>query len=332
MRTIAALLLIVLAAGASSAFAQPSPMPGTVTPDAAKPAEALKPGLSERKLTVNDLERSYVLYVPKGYDAAKPTPVVLCYHGAITNGPITVFLTGLNKKADEAGFLVVYPNGTGRNGLVFTWNSGGIPSAVEEAKRDDVKYTAMLLDDLATVANVDPRRVFATGISNGGMMCHRLAVELSDRIAAIAPVAGTLALEKPMPRRAVPVLQLHGTADTLVPWQGMGQEMGKGKTKLPFKFRGVDATIDYWVRHNGCNPQPRTEDLPDKADDGTTVRRFTYPGGKNGSEVVLVKITNGGHTWPGRDMQLPWLGKTTKDISANDLIWEFFEKHPRPGS
>lgn len=326
MHTIAAVLLVVLAASARVACAQSAPMPGTVTPDAVKPAEALKPGLSERKLTVNELERSYVLYVPKGYDSTKPTPVVLCYHGAITNGPITVFLTGLNKKADEAGFLVVYPNGTGRNGLVFTWNSGGIPSAVEEAKRDDVKFTALLLDELATVANVDPRRVFATGISNGGMMCHRLAVELSDRIAAIAPVAGTLALEKPMPMRAVPVLQLHGTADTLVPWQGMGQ----GKTKLPFKFRGVDATIDYWVRHNGCNPKPRDEALPDKADDGTTVRRLSYLGGKNGSEVVLLKITGGGHTWPGRDMQLPWLGRTTKDISANDLIWEFFQKHPMP--
>ncbi|MGC3968535.1 MAG: PHB depolymerase family esterase [Pirellulales bacterium] len=324
MRRIVFALIAVAFCPVVSSAQQPAPPPSAAAE--AKTVKPLKLGTSERYLTVNDLERGYVLYVPKGYDAKKPTPVVLCFHGAITNGPITLFLTNLNKKAEEAGFIVVYPNGTSRNGVVFTWNSGGIPSAVEEAKRDDVKFTAMLLDDLASVANVDKKRVFATGLSNGGMMCHRLGVELSDRIAAIAPVAGTLALEKPTPKRPMPVMQFHGTADTFVPWNGMGQ----GPVRLPVKFRGVEETIRFWTTFNACADKPQEETLPDTADDGTTVTRFTYPGGKGDSEVILVKVTGGGHTWPGRDIRLAILGKTTKDISANNLMWEFFQKHPLP--
>ncbi|MCE9605779.1 MAG: polyhydroxybutyrate depolymerase [Planctomycetia bacterium] len=293
--------------------------------DAPKPPEPLTPGEHRRTVVVGEVERTFLVHVPTNYDHTKPTPVVLCYHGAATNGLITVALTGLNAKADAETFIAVYPNGTGRNGVIFVWNSGGIPSGVDESKRDDVAFTRQILDDLTTVSNVDPKRVFATGISNGGMMCHRLAVELSDRIAAIAPVAGTLALEKPEPKRAVPVLQIHGTADTFVAWNGPGQRIPK-----LVKFRSVDDTIKFWVEHDACVEKPIVEALPDKSDDGTTVSRTTYAGGKQGSEVVLVKIDGGGHTWPGREMNIAILGRTTKDIAANDLIWEFFKKHPMP--
>ncbi len=254
----------------------------------------LKPGLHERTVKLNEHDRSYLVYVPPSYDANRPTPVVLCYHGAATNGAITIALTGLNKKADEAGFIVVYPDGTSRNGFLFTWNAGGMPSQVEESKRDDVKFTALVLDDLATVVHTDSCRDLATGSSNGGMMCHRLGVELSDRIAAIAPVAGTLSLEKPKPVRPMPVLQIHGTTDTLVPWEGLNPAAFPQSSG----FRGVDETLQFWIQHDACESTPREEQLPNKADDGTTVTRFTYSGGKQGSEVVLIKIHNGGHTWP----------------------------------
>ena len=135
--------------------------------------DPIGPGDHVRSLKIGDASRSYLVHVPPKYDAKKPTPVVLVLHGAGTNGAITVSFCGTNKKADEAGFIAVYPNGTGLAGLMLTWNAGGFRG--KEGKADDVAYIAKVLDDLATVANVDPKRVYATGMSNGGMMCYRLA-------------------------------------------------------------------------------------------------------------------------------------------------------------
>ena len=119
------------------------------------------------------------------------------------NGAMMTQFCGMNKKADEAGFVAVYPNGTGAANMFLTWNAGGFVGKASDKKPDDVKFIASLLDDLATVVKVDPKRVYATGMSNGGMMCYRLAAELSDRIAAIAPVSGTIAIDKCNPRRPV---------------------------------------------------------------------------------------------------------------------------------
>jgi polyhydroxybutyrate depolymerase len=230
---------------------------------------------------------------------------------------------GLNKKADEAGFVAVYPNGTGTAGLLLTWNAGGFQGPNAGKRPDDVAFVAKLLDNLATVMNVDPKRVYAAGMSNGGMMCYRLASELPDRIAAIAPVGGTMAIEEYRPKRPVSVMHFHGTADTFVPYGGLS----KGTPKF-LTFKSVEESIRICAKANGCPEAPVVGDLPDKADDGTKVRRRTYGPGKDGAEVFLIEIEGGGHTWPGRDPLVRFLGKSTKDISANDLIWEFFQKHP----
>ncbi|MGA2064878.1 MAG: PHB depolymerase family esterase [Thermoguttaceae bacterium] len=283
---------------------------------------SLGPGNHNRSLKMGDMDRSYLVHIPPKYDAKKPTPVVLVLHGAGTNGQITVPFCGLNKKADEAGFIAAYPNGTGLAGLMLIWNAGGF-QAKGNGKADDVAFIAKVLDDLATVANVDPKRVYATGISNGGMMCYRLAAELSDRIAAIAPVAGTMAIDNYNPKRPVPVMHFHGTADRLVPPGGPG-----GRTPKFLGFKSLEDTIKVAVKANGCPKEPKTEKLPDKAGDGTTVTKKTYGPGKDGAEVVLFLIEGGGHTWPGQQPPVGFLGKSTKNISANDLIWEFFKKHP----
>ena len=140
----------------------------------------LAPGDHTRTLQVDGRERSYLVHVPPKYDPEKPTPVVLIFHGAATNASIMVGFCGMNPKADEANFVTVYPNGTGTANLFLTWNSGGFHGPNADQRPDDVKFVSMLLDDLATVVNIDPKRVFATGMSNGGMMCYRLAAELSD--------------------------------------------------------------------------------------------------------------------------------------------------------
>jgi polyhydroxybutyrate depolymerase len=202
----------------------------------------LGPGDHTRSLKMGEVDRSYLVHVPPKYDAKKPTPVVLVLHGAGTNGAITVFFCGMNKKADEAGFIAVYPNGTGLAGLMLTWNAGRFQG--KEGKADDVAFIAKLLDDLATVVNVDPKRVYATGISNGGMMCYRLAAELSDRIAAIAPVAGTMAIDKYNPKRPVPVMHFHGTADKMVPFAGPGSHTPKVTVHTPASNEGAG----WWAR------------------------------------------------------------------------------------
>jgi len=286
-------------------------------------------GEEVRTVRVGDLERRYRIYIPKSYDATKPSPVVVVYHGGGGSPESMTRLSGLNTKADEAGFLVVYPYGTGKlTNSLLTFNGGECCGYAMQNKIDDVGFTRELLDDLAKVANVDADRVFATGLSNGGIMAHYVASELSDRIAAIAPVGGPLMMEAPRNTRPVPVMHFHGTADAFAPFQGGYGKGFLGRSKVT-SFRSVDHTIQSWVKANGCKAEPEIVALPDKADDKMKVTRKTWGGGKDGSEVVLIEIEGGGHTWPGQKPIVSALGESTMDISANDLMWEFFEQHPR---
>lgn len=289
----------------------------------AKGQSPLHPGDQTRTLQVDGRARSYIIHVPPKFNPRKPTPVVLAFHGAATNAIIMAISSGLSDKADEAGFIVVYPNGTGKGNVLLVWNAGGWHGSKAETQPDDVKFVRELLDDLAKVVKVDSKRIYATGMSNGGMMCYRLAAELSNRIAAIAPVSGTLAVERCHPLRPVPVIHFHGTDDKLVPFDGPDE-----RTAKVFAFKSVEETIRTWAKIDGCPTKPKTVKLPHKGDDGTNVERKTYGPGKAGAEVILYIINGGGHTWPGRKWPVPWLGKTTKDISASDLMWEFFKRHP----
>ena len=286
--------------------------------------DTLAPGDHTRSLTVGDLKRTYLVHVPKSYDGSKAYPLVLSFHGGGSNADQMVRFCGLNETADKHGFIVVYPSGTGRLEKVLTWNGGNCCGYAMQNKIDDVAFTKALLDDLAKVVKVDAKRVYATGMSNGAIMAYRLASELSDRIAAIAPVSGPMGTEKCDPKRPVPVIHFHGTDDQFAPFKG-----GKGEKSLSgTDFYSVDHSIQAWVKANGCKEEPATVELPDKAKDGTKVTRKTYGGGKDGAEVVLIMIDGGGHTWPGREPGLKMLGKSTKNVSANDLMWAFFEKHP----
>jgi polyhydroxybutyrate depolymerase len=285
-----------------------------------EPLAALSAGDHTRTLTLGEQKRTYLVHVPKKYDPKTPTPVVLALHGAAMDGSMMVWFSGLNKKSDEAGFIVVYPSGTGV-GPFRTWNAGGFTGKMAEGKADDVAFIGKLLDDLATVVTVNEKRVYACGMSNGGMMSYRLAAEFSDRIAAVAPVAGTIAIEESKPKRAVPVIHFHGSKDTIVPF-----EMTKGKAPSFMKLKGVEESVQTWVKLNGCDEKPKMDTLS-KDGDEMKVTRTTYGSGKDGSEVVLVVIEEGGHTWPGQQPPVGFIGKSAKNISANDLMWEFFQKH-----
>ncbi len=287
--------------------------------------EPLEPGDHLRKLDVDGRPRSYLVHIPPGYEPSRPTPVVLAFHGSTMNARMMATYSGLSKKADEAGFVVAYPNGFGHNKLTLLFNPGGLPEQGGKTRPDDVAFTSRLLDDLETVITVDRRRVFATGLSMGGMMCYRLAAELSERIAAIAPVAGPIAIAHFRPRRPVPIIHFHGTADSIVAWNGPDEA-----TASIFSFMPVDESIRLSALANHCDPEPVTEELPNLEDDGTTVTRETYQPRPDGADVILYKINGGGHTWPGHNSFDRLLGPSTRDISANDLMWEFFQQHPLP--
>ena len=221
--------------------------------------DALTPGNHQRAIEFGGQARPYLVHVPKGYDPATPTPVVLALHSFATPAFLMPGFTGLNDTSERAGFVVVYPQGTG---TPVRWNSGGFRGQTG----DDVGYIRSVIDDLSQVANVDPQRIYATGMSNGGMMCYRLAAELSDRIAAIAPVAGTMAQPTASPVRPVSVIHFHGTADTLVPFDGP-----RPNSPAEMTFKSVTESVQTWAALDGCPAEPQKVTLADidPADDCT---------------------------------------------------------------
>jgi polyhydroxybutyrate depolymerase len=278
----------------------------------------LPAGQHRRTLRVNDRDRSYLVHIPAN-GVAGPTPIVLAFHGATSNARLMRSFCGLSEKAEQAGFVAVYPNGTGHTENVLSWNGGACCGYAKYYNVDDVAYVRALLDDLATVVDVDPRRVYAAGMSNGAMMAYRLAAECADRFAAIAAVAGPMGIDDPRPSRPVPVLHIHGTDDLFAPYEGgVGRRSAFGTP-----FRSVADTIAEWVRVNGCDPTPTVVNDPPTVDDGTRIVRQLYRGP---AEVVLITVEGGGHTWPGRPPFPELLGISTANLVANDVIWEFFAK------
>jgi polyhydroxybutyrate depolymerase len=276
-----------------------------------------------RSLVVGGLQRTYVVHLPKGHDPGTPLPVVLALHGATMNGPMMAWFSDLNRKADAAGFIAVYPNGTGTHST-FTWNGGNCCGSAMQNRVDDVAFIDALLGDLMQAYAVDAHRVYATGMSNGAGMAYRLAAELSERIAAIAPVSGSVGTEIGQPKCPVSVLHFHGTNDEYIPFAG-----GRGKRSFfGTNHRSVEESIRMWVKANGCDEAPKI-DVLSESDDGMRVTRQTYGGGRDGAEVVLVLVEGGGHTWPGRRSPTKILGRSTLNVSANDLMWQFFQRHER---
>jgi|SRR6185503_2762998 polyhydroxybutyrate depolymerase len=276
-------------------------------------------------LEVGGVTRSYLLHVPPALPAG-PAPLVLVFHGGGGTGTGVERLTRFSELADREGVLVAYPDGIGRNwydGREFT--SG---SRAHRERIDDVGFVAALLDAIARTRPVDPRRIYATGISNGAVFSHYLAAHLSSRIAAIAPVVGGVA-DPPdawlRPEHPVSVLIVQGTTDPLVPYRGGPVAFGRGRVI------DTEDAARRWARWNGAAPEPRSTVLPAPGKDHCGGLRLTYSGGRDGSEVVLVRLDGGGHTWPGGGQYLPegLIGRVCRDFSATTLIWEFFRTHPR---
>lgn len=285
---------------------------------------SLTPGDHRRTLHVDERERYYLFHLPAAKMPADGWPVVLAFHGGGSSPPGMIEFCGLNEKSESAGFVVVYPAGTGRFPHALTFNGGNCCGHAQRHAIDDGKFVAAILDDLPQAFPVDTRRIYSTGMSNGGILSYWIADQLATRIAAIAPVGGPMGTASCAPARGVSVLHIHGTDDEFAPFRG-----GRGARSLTqTDFYSVDHSIQAWVKANACGPVPQVEQLPPLVADGTHLTRATYSGGRDGSEVILYTIRGGGHTWPGRPSKYAFLGKTSENLNANDVMWEFFQRHP----
>jgi polyhydroxybutyrate depolymerase len=288
--------------------------PSLTPPPALQTFETLAPGDTTRSLSYGGEERTYVLHIPSAYDPSLATPLVLIFHGFGLNAEEMIRITGFNAQADLSGFVAVYPNGTGRKP---SWNGGDCCGEAAAAKVDDVGFVRALIEDLSKSVNVDHKRIYAAGFSNGAMMAYRLACELSDQVAAIAPVGATQAVQTCQAGRPVSVLHFHGTNDQLNPYEG-----GYGPGGV-VSFAPVKDTIQFWVKQNGCPVQAQAKEA------GNIVNERYSPCAQD-TAVELYTIVGGGHAWPGGESVSEEIGAPTTEILATPLIWEFFTAHPMP--
>lgn len=282
-----------------------------------------------RELTHADRERDYLLHLPSEMQTGKPVPLVIALHGLSMDGRSMEWLTGFSKVSDDQGFVVAYPNGLNRMWRFWERHELGERVLKEPGFVDDVGFLEAMIDELIADGLVDGSRVYVTGHSNGAYMSNRLACSLSDRIAAIAPVAGTMvpALSGTTPPRAMPVLYIHGTNDHIVGFDGV-DGFTKKKSSLT-----ADELVEWWAGHNACLAPHDPESLEDTTDDQTRVVRCLHPACEDGAPVVFYKIDGAGHTWPGGALQPQrFLGRTCHDINASAVIWEFFSEHTLPES
>ncbi|MEM9386837.1 MAG: PHB depolymerase family esterase [Pseudomonadota bacterium] len=280
-------------------------------------AVAAASAFDSRTLTVGKERRQYALYTPQRLPPAGERSLVLVFHGGEGSPDKIARQTGFNEVADAQGFLVAYPRS------IEHWNDG---RATTQSYGDDIGFARALIDALVADAGVDPRRVYATGASNGGMMTLRLACEANDAIAAFAPVIASFPVpyvERCRPERAVDILMINGRKDRLIRWGGgripKGRRAGVGGEVIP-----VAQTVDWWRTHNGC-ASPTRDDLADRVDDGTTVVRERNGACERGGSVIFFAIEGGGHTWPGSPVPANALaGRISQELSASQVIWQFF--------
>ena len=270
------------------------------------------------KITVDGIERTYILHVPES--VSNPAPLVFVLHGGGGNGKGMIKLTGYNKISDKYGFIACYPDGVDKH-----WNDGrkvnqSFKNGVEV---NDVKFISLLIDTLESKFSIDSARIYVCGISNGGMMSFRLGCELNDKIAAIAPVAISMSeylYNSCKPGKPVPLMYIFGNEDPLVPYEGGSISFGRGQVV------SVDNTLAFWGKNNDCSDKPVITSI-DKEDDDTYVKKYVFSGETQRNEIEFYLIYGGGHTWPGGRQYLPEfiIGRTSEEFNASEEIWKWFE-------
>jgi polyhydroxybutyrate depolymerase len=283
-------------------------------------------------LTSSGVQRKFYLHVPPSYNRARAMPLVMVFHGLGLTGQSMIYISNLNEEADRKNFIVVYPDG-----LNHRWDTSG---------NEDVQFVLDMINKVASIINLDKRRIYAVGYSNGGHFVYRLAC-VTNCIAGIAIVAASMLQSSEnncSNSQRVPALFFIGTEDPLVPSTDSSHKEELGKLGAAVGLGGLESlsaplarmgglmtaeeTVDFWVSHNQSSASPYTNQLPDtNPHDGTRVTRLTF--GAYNNEVVYYRIEGGGHTWPGAFINGPKdiVGRTTDDIKASEIIADFFSRH-----
>lgn len=317
--TILTICLAICAATGFIAHAQ--------TPPATR---ASTPGNHDESLKFGGSTRTFIVHVPPSFNGKSRVPVVFMLHGAGGSGAGADSETGWTSKSDREGFIAVFPDGTPpRPSLPARfllnprlWNDGSGRGAAGKENIDDVGFISAIIDFVEAHYAADPDRIYCTGFSNGASMTFSVGVNLSNRIAAIAPVSGHLWLKQKQLAYSVPLLFIIGTEDPLNPIAG-------GNVKLPWGVEQyhppVEDSLKEWERMLGCATQVET------ARDGNGVRELVYDRCSKGGEVLYYRIDGLGHVWPGGQNKLPekWVGKPSDKLNATNVIWDFFKAHPR---
>jgi polyhydroxybutyrate depolymerase len=265
-------------------------------------------GDRELHLQSGGVDRVYRTYVPRSYDPTRPTMVVVNFHGYLSNEVQQADWSNMNEAAEARGFIAVHPRGRDTS-----WNAGICCGAAMARADDDVAFVRAMLDAVARDLCVDPRRVYATGFSNGAFFANRLACELADRFAAVAAVSGLVGVTPCAPSRPVPMINFHGDADLVVPYPG-SPLLG---------FPAVADSMRAWATRDGCGAA--AAEIFHRGD----ARCVSFGGCAAGAEVILCTLTGGGHTWPGGDVSALG-GRTSRDLDATGYMLDFFARHPLP--
>jgi polyhydroxybutyrate depolymerase len=273
-------------------------------------------------LSVDGAERNYLLHVPPSYDSQTPVPLLLVLHGRGGDGERISALTGFSELADEKNFIAVYPDG-----LENQWNYVKDVPGYSSMTQDDTAFLLALLDEVSSRYEIDDKRIYVAGFSNGGFMTQRLACDAPERFAAFASVSaagfgGMPELCKtPAP---LSILLMHGTLDAVIPWQGLVRGNG-------FMLAPVTDTLAFWSQYVGCEKEVTDTVLPQKGQSPDTSVTLFSVGCVGENEVLLYAIQGGGHNWPGVPGVIPeeFAGKVNVDIQASEVIWEFFSRHQK---
>jgi polyhydroxybutyrate depolymerase len=313
----------------------------------AHPVLASESGSSVFTLTFDGLQRDYRLHVPPAASSGQPLPLVLNLHGATENAQLEEITSDMDPNADQNGYLVAYPDGT-RIAKVLTpdpvaknaqygWNAGQCCGLPVTKHINDVGFLLKVISDIAAKTPVDLRRVYMTGISNGGMMAYAMASEASGHIAAISSISGQVEIPVIHPTRAVPTMEFHSVNDPIAKFAGT-------PSKNPLLRLSVMQGIDQWIRADGCGTKPNTGTVivgaAGSESAGETATPITYTHCRSGTEVALWRFTGSGHVWPGSPLNMgpknTWIlagvGRGTILVNANETMWQFFEKYSLPSA